>query len=341
MAGLSAADALVRGGATVRVHEARDRVGGRLHSIATPGGVADLGATWFWSNEPLTRSLVEEFGLSTFSQHLRGDALFEGESEGLRRLSGNPIDSPSTRFAGGAQGLARGVADRLPSGTLHLADPVIAVTATDHRVLVAAKGGAVAADGVILALPPALTVDSILIDPPLPGEVLELASRTPVWMAEMVKAVAVYDDAFWRSGGLAGSAFSYRGPFQEFHDHSSPTASPAALFAFAPAARFAGQEPAAIDAAFRDQLERIFGAAAGEPRTTHIADWSRERYTAPSRRHPLTSTSAFGAPAFRSPVHNRIRWASTETASAFAGHIEGAITAGREVAGQILAARRS
>src|SRR5699024_2905428 len=50
----------------------------------------------------------------------------------------------------------------------------------------------------------------------------------------MVKAIAVYDASVWHATGLAGSAISYRGPFQEFHDHSGPDASgTAAIFGFA------------------------------------------------------------------------------------------------------------
>lgn len=92
----------------------------------------------------------------------------------------------------------------------------------------------------------------------------------------------------------------------------------------------------AIALAFRDQLRRMFGAH--RVRSTHIVDWSREPYTAPRRPAAHASTRTFGAPAFQQSVHGRVHWASTETATAYAGHIEGAIRAGVDVA-QRLSAR--
>src|SRR5699024_2587194 len=100
ISGLAAADALTRAGLRVLVHEARDRVGGRASSRPVePGSTRlDLGATWFWSNEPLTRGLVERWGLDVLPQHLTGDALYEAVAGQVQRLAGNPIDTPSFRL---------------------------------------------------------------------------------------------------------------------------------------------------------------------------------------------------------------------------------------------------
>ena len=339
IAGLVAADALSRHGATVLLHEARDRVGGRLHSAATPGGAIDLGATWFWPDEPLVHALADQLGLATFAQHVHGDALFEAGGGGPRRLDGNPIDTPSARFTDGAQGLARALASRLPSGTLRLGEPVLALTAADDGIRVDAGARSVHAKDVILAVPPALVVEGIRFDPPLPADVRRAASSTAVWMGGVTKAVAVYAEAFWRAQGLSGSAISYRGPFRELHDHSGPGATPAALFAFAPSAALGGLTADAIDAAFREQLVRLLGPEAADVQATHVLDWSGEAFTAPSHPDPGASTRTFGAPIFQRPAHGRIHWASTETARTHAGHIEGAIGAGRRAAEHVLARR--
>src|SRR5699024_3971103 len=78
IAGLTAASVLADRGRTVTVLEARDRVGGRLHSVPVEGGVVEAGATWFWDNEPLVLSLADQLGLSTYPQHLAGGALWAG-----------------------------------------------------------------------------------------------------------------------------------------------------------------------------------------------------------------------------------------------------------------------
>ena len=340
LAGLSAAAALTRHGAEVAVLEARDRVGGRLLSMSDVGEAVDLGATWFWPDEPLVRALADDLGIATFSQHLAGDALFEPDHSTIHRLDGNPLDGPSARFTAGAQALATGVADGLPPGVLRLDNPVTAITVTDDGVRVDAADGRVLADDIILAVPPGLAVERIEFDPPLPAGLHEVATSTAVWMGDAVKAVATFDEPFWRTVGLSGSAVSYAGPFREFHDHSGPGGRPAALFAFAAAAHVAHLDVDAIDVAFRDQLRRMFGTAAAQVRSTQIVDWSREPFTAPRRAAAHASTRTFGAPAFQRPVHDRVHWASTETATAYAGHIEGAVRAGFDAARRLSAKQR-
>ncbi len=334
-AGLAAADALSRDGAAVVVLEARNRVGGRAHSTSAGTGMVDLGATWFWPDEPLTRSLAEHLGVPPYPQHLAGDAVFESDHTGRRRLDGNPIDVPSFRFVGGAQSLAERLADRLPPGTVRLDEPVSAVAAAPDGVRVDARSGSLRARHVILALPPALAVEQIKITPGLPDDLCLTAAATAVWMGGTVKAVAVYDHTFWRGEQLSGSAISHTGPFREFHDHSGPGGSPAAIFGFAMAEDFKGAQATSVGKAFTAQLERLFGPGAGQPRQTHVCDWSRERYTVPQHPSAFASAASFGAPVLRQPIHDRIHLASTETASAYAGHIEGALRSGAEAAVQV------
>jgi len=78
VSGLSVALALVRdAGLRVCVLEARDRLGGRLDSVAVNGGAAaaDLGGTWFWPGEERVRRLVDGLRLPTHRQYLEGDTM--------------------------------------------------------------------------------------------------------------------------------------------------------------------------------------------------------------------------------------------------------------------------
>lgn len=340
IAGLTAARALVDGGLGVRVLEARDRVGGRLLSSPTAGGTVDLGASWSWPGEAHVQALADELGLLVFDQHLAGDALFEPDARGVHRISGNPIDVPSRRFGRGAQALALGLAAQLPDGTLHQSHAVHAVHVEDDGVLVHAASGAVRAQHVVLALPPALAVERIAFTPDLPDRVRSLAESTAVWMGGIVKAVAVYDRPFWREAGLAGAAVSHLGPFRELHDHSGPDGAPAALFGFASIEQLSGLVAEQVQAAFVEQLVRLFGAAAVGPQEVHVTDWSREQWTSPASPSPGASTSTYSHAQLQQPVHGRLHWASTETAPVYAGHVEGAIRAGLRAARTILQLQR-
>ncbi|SNR92467.1 Flavin containing amine oxidoreductase [Blastococcus mobilis] len=208
------------------------------------------------------------------------------------------------------------------------------VRVDDDGAIVEASSGAAAADHVVLALPPALAVDAIAFTPTLPEPIADLAADTAVWMGGVVKAVAVYDQPFWRSAGLSGSAMSHVGPFRELHDHSGPDG-PFALFGFAVADRLDGAPAEQIGAAFSGQLVRLFGPAAAEPRALHVTNWSQERYTSPQAPSLRASTDRYGHPLFQQLVGGRIHWASTETATDYAGHIEGAIRAGIQAARSI------
>src|SRR5690625_1943487 len=105
-AGLVAAHTLEAAGRSVTCLEARDRVGGAAWIIDHAGVALEAGATWFWHNEPLIASLIDQLGLQSFPQPISGDAMFESTSGAPQRLAGTPIDAPAQRFTAGAQSLA-------------------------------------------------------------------------------------------------------------------------------------------------------------------------------------------------------------------------------------------
>lgn len=337
--GLRSADLLVAQGRTGLVLEARERIGGRLWSLpAEAGGPrVDLGATWFWPQEPRITALVRELGIPTHAQHLDGDAVYE-DLRGIQRLQGNPIDAPAGRFSLGAQSVAEVLASRLPEGAIRTSCPVTAVSRDGNRVRVATTQGVVVAKHVVLALPPALAAAAIDFDPPLPDSLASIALATPVWMGSTAKVVVRYGEAFWRRDGLAGAAVSHRGPLREIHDMSGPDGVPAALFGFAapppPGLRSGPLSREAITA----QLTRLFGPRAAGPEAVEVADWSREPWTSPPGVPTSQRYDLYGDPVFQRPVQGRLHLASTETAQAFAGHIEGALLAADEVVGRIVGA---
>jgi monoamine oxidase len=335
--GLAAATALHTAGHDTVCMEARDRIGGRLLSAPTshPERALDLGATWFWDGEEHVRTLTARSGIETFDQHLAGDTLLQ-ETTGTRRLAGNLIDVPSRRFAAGSQSIATALATELPTDTLRLDTPVTAIHPDGQGGLaVLTPAGTLHADHVVLAVPPALALERIDFNDALPADLVRLARSTPVWMGTVAKVVAQYPSAFWREEGLAGAAFSRTGPLQEIHDMSGPDGRPAALFGFAHARTVSP----GFDKVVTAQLARLFGPAAATPDVLHVQNWSTERWTAPSTVQQLADYSLFGHPLYQRPtLDGRLHWASTETATDHAGHIEGALAAGQRAARAVLPA---
>ncbi|WP_330166902.1 flavin monoamine oxidase family protein [Streptomyces sp. HB2AG] len=332
-AGLTAATALHEAGQRVLCLEARTRVGGRLLSVPVDGGALDLGATWFWPGEERVAALTVRSGAGIFDQYLAGDTVLQ-DGTGARRLPGNMIDVPSHRFAGGAQRLASVLAAGLPAGAVLLDTPVTAVRpAGGDTVEVHTPRRTFRAAHVVVAVPPALALERIDFGDALPDGLVRLARSTPVWMGAVAKVVARYSSPFWREDGLAGAAFSRTGPLQEIHDMSGPGGRPAALFGFA---RARVVRPG-FEEAVAAQLGACFGPAAASPEALYVRDWSREPWTAPRSVHALADHSLFGHPLYQRPaLDGRLHWASTETATGHAGHIEGALLSGERAARAVL-----
>jgi monoamine oxidase len=325
ISGLAVADQLLRAGLSVSVLEARDRVGGRLL-----GSPFDLGASWIWPGEQRVHALAQRLGVESFEQYRAGDALID-ELIGVQRYPGNPIDVPSFRIVGGTSTLATALAAQLPHETIHFRQPVQEVTA-DLRISTADQLWQ--AHHVVIALPPALAAQAIKLPGDLPAELIEVAARTPVWMGDSVKVVAHFEEPFWRREGLAGAAISRRGPLGELHDMSGPRGEPAALFGFARAASMHANTESDI----REQLIRMFGPQAAEPRQVLIQDWSLEQWTTPPSTGGLPDYAMFGHPVFQKPaIKGRLHWSSTETVRSYAGHIEGALEAAERTVDAITA----
>ena len=337
ISGLHAADLLSRRAHRVTVLEARDRVGGRLHSTADG---LDLGASWFWPGEHRVAGLVEEMGIAVHEQHLAGDAMYDDASHAIR-LDGNPIDVASFRFVHGADSLTEALARRLHSRdhsdvrldsdvqsiSVRSAGVEVEVDSSDHRDVLDA-------DHVVVALPPALAVATIRFRPDLPTGLAAVAQRTPVWMGAITKVVARYGSPFWREAGLSGSAVSHRGPMREIHDLSGPGGYPAALFGFAGTDASSG--PVA-EANVLEQLVRLFGPEAGSPIDLVCADWRTERFSSPEHVEQITDLSTFGHEAFQRPtLDGRVHWTSTETSPVAPGHIEGALAAAERTVAHII-----
>lgn len=333
-AGLHAATIFDQNSISFIVLEARDRIGGRLLSLDVGDGRVDLGATWFWANEQRITTLVGTCGFPSFAQHINGDMMYQPDTGASQRMQGNQLGTPSGRLAAGMQSVPELLAARLPSDSIRLSTEVTSVQPDNDQLIVTTANSSWTAQHVVVAVPPALSMARIDFGNHMSDHVANVARATPVWMGSTVKVVAVYERPIWRDDGLAGSAFSYRGPLREIHDMSGPDGSPAALFGFCGLAPGA---PAPTEREVVAQLTELFGAAASEPTKVLVMDWRAEEFTSPPNVEGLTNYQTYGHPAFQEPaLGGRLHWASTETSTVAPGHIEGALTAAERAASQVL-----
>ena len=188
----------------------------------------------------------------------------------------------------------------------------------------------------VIALPPALA-GRIEYDPLLPVARDQLTQRFP--MGATVKCLALYDNAFWRDCGLSGEVVCPSGPVSVVFDNGSHDGRQPALLAFIvgqSAREWNTRMPAERRDAVLDVFARAFGDQARRPMHYVEQDWSTEEWT---RGCPVGivgpgALSACGIGALRAPV-GRIHWAGTETATVWAGYMEGAIESATRVAKEL------
>lgn len=328
VSGLYAASLLTEKGYDVTVFEARDRIGGRV--LSHDG--FDLGPTWYWpETETTITQLVDQLGLQAFSQYTAGDLMLERQFGVVERHTLPPV--PSMRLVGGMASLTTALAATLPSETVQLESTVISIQQVEDGVSIELEtGGSQPFSHVILAIPPRL-VPRISFQPELSETVQTKLSNTPTWMAGQAKVLAVYDRPFWRDSGLSGQGMSWAGVLQEIHDASQPGGF-AALFGFF---RLSATERSVFDQdelnrRVIDQLVRLFGEEARQPRDVLYVDWSSDPHTATVQDgEPLTDFPVYQPIALDPVWEGRLSLAGTETDSLFGGHIEGALRAAEHV----------
>jgi len=257
-----------------------------------------------------------------------------GSAERLFNMKGGVLES---RIVGGS-GL---IVDKLTS---ELGDRVICNAAVRHidqtgpHVLLTSERGVVAADHVIVAVPPAMA-GRITYDPPLPVTRDHLTQRSP--MGWGIKVFASYPTPFWRDAGRNGfiNNIDPGSVISGAFDNSPPDGSRGVLYGLieGSGARIWGpRPPAQRKAAVLDAFAACLGPQALEPTDYLERDWA----TMPWIRGGATvafgpgAWTGYGA-ALRAPL-GRIHWAGTETAIEQWGSMDGAISAAERAVSEIL-----
>jgi monoamine oxidase len=232
------------------------------------------------------------------------------------------------RFVDGAHALSTRIAKEL-GDRVFLDAPVRSIANERHRVVVTTDRGAVIAERVIVAAPPAL-VREIAFDPPLDAPRVELLAAHR--MGATTKVITTYGRAFWRDAGFSGEAIASSGPITvTFDDTTHDDAQPALVsFVVGEAARAKPSENDVLAA-----LSRFFGKDAASPDAYVAEDWSADPWSGGcpvSMPPPLRWPRQLAA--LRRPF-GRVHFAGTETAREHTGYLEGALEAGERCVREI------
>ncbi len=264
-------------------------------------------------------------------------AFYFGAAGGMGLLTATRGGGQDSRFAEGMQSLSIGMARAL--GDRVLLNQVVSRIQQDvEGVRVQTDDLEVRAKYVIVALPPALA-GRLRYTPALTAARDLLTQRMP--MGTAIKMMLVYDTPFWREEGLSGMAVSDRDVPQLMYDNSPEDGSCGIILGFTegvPARRWLLETPQARRAeAIRTAVD-CFGPKAADPSEFIELSWTEEEFSRGcyAGTMPPGAWISYGA-ALREPI-GRIHWAGTESATCWAGYVEGALQAG-ERAGAEAASR--
>jgi len=339
LSGLYASYLLQQSSHRVLLIEARDRIGGRVLSLApdATGHRVDLGPSWFWPGmNQRIKKLVQQLGLESFPQQSRGAALVEGQDGKIYKHQNSWEQSPASyRIAGGTQSLVEAIRAQLDdSVNIKLQTQVRGMRLRPHAVELTLQDPSgewmQLAAQVIVTVPPRLLAQDLALEPTWPDALLKGMRATPTWMAGQAKFVAAYPKAFWREAGLSGDGMSHRGPMSEIHDASDGTGQAAALFGFvgaSPSYR-AGIGREVLQRQAIAQLVRLFGPEAAQPLWSAVQDWAQEPLTAAKDDlRPLSHHQMYQAAQLPEAWAERLWLAGTEQSPNYGGYLEGALEA--------------
>ena len=251
---------------------------------------------------------------------------------GLGRMLDVEGGAQQDRFPGGTQQIALRVAEELGERVVLNAVVRSIERRSDATLVVGTDRGDIAAEAVIVAVPPQHRA-GIAFDPPLPPEYEKLTEHWP--QGNLSKAYVAYETPFWRTNGCSGEALSDEGPVFITFDVSPSDTGPGILLGFTDARTFDALPPEQRRALALDGFASMFGDAARQPIDYLDHCWGAEEFApgGPTAAVPPESWTTYG-PWLRKPVDG-IYWAGTETADEWTGFLDGAVRSGKRAADEV------
>ncbi|MEO6348870.1 MAG: FAD-dependent oxidoreductase [Aquaticitalea sp.] len=336
LSGLLTGYRLKKEGVPFKILEARHRIGGRIHTVFGPDQTPlEMGATWFGGQHRNLIALLEELGLDCFEQFMEGTVFFQPLSTSPAQSIQIASQAPSYRISGGSSHLINTLYQKLDKSDVLLNQSVTEIKFQMDGVQVLAKD-LFEGDRVVLAIPPKLWAKKIMFEPHLPTNLMTTGAQTQTWMEDSIKIALTYDQPFWEQDNVSGTLFSNVGPITELYDHCNHERTKYALCGFI--------NPSFKQLNYKDrrakvieQLKIIFGVKAGAFINYEECIWSHEKHTFEASELLLYPHQNNGSPIFsNSFFDNRLLISSSESASEFAGYMDGAVYSANVTAEKII-----
>lgn len=363
-----------RGEVTVRLQGVVTTVPSRdeIEASLNPFEVADLGqglarfrrlterlgrdARWADSNRVWLGQLLSRWAHSNLRTPMAQQwfgRVFEGAfgltyqhvtlAEALRR-AGSGVDMESliavnggvsqSRVAGGLQQLCEAMAGAL-GDLVQLSTVVTAIEVGDDEVrVITADGRTLRGRTAIVSLPPKLAT-ALNFEPPLEDWRGELAQKVPA--GSVVKAVAAFEQPWWREAGFSGQMGADEGPVRVLFDTSDENGAGVLTGFFgADDEPLSGRSPGGLrQLAMAQAITAAFGP--GPAMVEYLErDWKAEEFTQGCHgAHFAPGVWTASGPSLAAPI-GPVHFAGAEYARTFNGYAEGAVHSGEEAAAAVL-----
>ena len=317
--------------------EGRNRIGGRILTVREPGQAAvEMGATWFGTKHENLTGLLKKLKLGSFPQELGATAIYEYMSTAPPQLVTLPEnEEPSYRLIGGTGRLIEALAAALDEVSLYTERTVQGIREREGGLQIITDKESFFARKVVTTLPPNLLLNTIEIEPDLPGSLKSLMGKTHTWMGESIKFGLIYEHPFWREEGKSGTLFSNTGPVTEMYDHSDYEEKHFALKGFLNGVYHSLSRQERLDLIL-NQLRKYYGTQANSYSEYLEYVWVQDKFTyAPYARQVLPHQNN-GHVDYRQPLlDGKLFLAGSETAPHFPGYMDGAVESANRVFRQL------
>jgi len=332
LSGLTTAYALIENGEKdFIILEARDRIGGRIH---TKNGI-DLGATWFQDHHTNLFKLLSDLSINKFEQYSKGKSvLVYNTMAPAHYFESQHNGSSAYRIADGSIAIINKLANALTDKT-HLNTIVTAISESQDILNVITEYKTYSAEKVIITIPPKLA-SGIDFSPKLPENLLQTMKSTHTWMSNAIKVGILFDQPFWKENNFSGTIIGQVGPVIELYDHCSYQGNSYALMGF-------------INEGLRDTtaeirkekilsyLEKYLGEEVKNYTAYFEKDWSKDRQTSCENLKSVYMSPQYGHEVFNQWHYSgKLLFSGTETSHVYGGYLDGAVHSGLNAAKKLL-----
>lgn len=318
---------------SVHIIEARERLGGRIHTEHNENTTTqEMGATWLGRKHTYLNALLKELNIGIFEQMLGRTAIYEPISTSPHQIVTLPPNTdPSYRIKDGTSTLIKALANHLNLEQIYLNQAVESIEVQEDGVLVKSSTHEFKAAKVISTLPPNLLTQTIDIQPNLSSELTNIAKNTHTWMGESIKVGLTYKTPFWREKHLSGTIVSNVGAIPEMYDHSNHQDNLYGLKGFLNGSYYSVTREVRLELVMK-QLQKYYGEQARDFVTYKETVWRNEPYTfAPYSNHILPHQNNGHSVYQKAYLDGKLFVAGSETATQFPGYMEGAIRSAKWV----------